>query len=300
MTSKIKLTFLGTSDSVPSMSRNHSSILLNYYGENILVDCGEGTQRQFRKAGLNPCKIDKILITHWHGDHVLGLPGLLQTLSLSGYNKTLEIYGPRGSKKYLEAMLNVFVFVEKINIVVKEVSGKFFETKDFLLKSQKLYHRTPCNAYCFIEKEKIKIDKSKLKKSELVEGPHIQKLKEGKDITFKGKKFKSKDFVYTEKGKKICFVLDTRFNKKIIDFVKDSDLLVCEACFSKELEEHAKEYYHLTAEQAGEIANLGKVKKLVLTHISQRYEQNFKVILDEAKKNFKNTKIVKDFDVFEV
>ena len=86
-----KITFLGTSDQIPSRSRNHTSILLTYEGENILIDCGEGTQRQFRKANLNPCKITKILISHWHGDHVLGLPGLLSTLALSGYNKTLHI-----------------------------------------------------------------------------------------------------------------------------------------------------------------------------------------------------------------
>ncbi len=87
----IKITFLGTSDQIPSAKRNHTAILLTYKGENILVDCGEGTQRQFRKARLNPCKITRLLITHWHGDHVLGIPGLLKTLALSGYNKTLSI-----------------------------------------------------------------------------------------------------------------------------------------------------------------------------------------------------------------
>ena len=92
MTAKIKLTFLGTADQIPSANRNHTSMLLTYGGENILIDCGEGTQRQFRKAHLNPCKITRILITHWHGDHVLGLPGLLQTLAASDYNKTLYIY----------------------------------------------------------------------------------------------------------------------------------------------------------------------------------------------------------------
>ena len=108
MASSIKLTFLGTADQIPSADRNHTAILLTYEGENMLVDCGEGTQRQFRKAGLNPCKITKILITHWHGDHVLGLPGLLSTLSLSGYNKKLYIYGPKGTKEYVREMLRVF------------------------------------------------------------------------------------------------------------------------------------------------------------------------------------------------
>ena len=127
----IKITFLGTSDSIPSAERNHTAILLTYYGENILVDCGEGTQRQFRKAGLNPCRITRILITHWHADHILGIPGLLKTLVLSGYNKTLFIYGPRGTKILMKALLKLFAFKGEYPIDVEEVDDKFFETKDF-------------------------------------------------------------------------------------------------------------------------------------------------------------------------
>ncbi|KKK90177.1 hypothetical protein LCGC14_2725720, partial [marine sediment metagenome] len=143
----IKLTFLGTSASIPSAERNHTAILLTYYGENILVDCGEGTQRQFRKARLNPCKITRILITHWHADHILGIPGLLKTLALSGYNKTLFIYGPKGTKILMKTLLKLFAFKGEYNIKVEEVNEKFFETKDFYLKTKKMTHRVPCNAY---------------------------------------------------------------------------------------------------------------------------------------------------------
>ena len=108
---KIKITFLGTSDSIPTKERNHTSILLNYKNENILIDCGEGTQRQFKKANLNPCRLTSILITHWHGDHILGLPGLLQTLAMQNYNRTLKIYGPRNTKKFAEEIMKMFVFV---------------------------------------------------------------------------------------------------------------------------------------------------------------------------------------------
>ncbi|MEA3414122.1 MAG: MBL fold metallo-hydrolase, partial [Nanoarchaeota archaeon] len=123
----VKIIFLGTADSIPSKNRNHISVLLNYEGENILFDCGEGTQRQFRKAGLNPCKITKILISHWHGDHILGLPGLLSTLALSGYNKELQIYGPKGIKEKINSMLVLFNFKRDYKIIVKEISkGVFF------------------------------------------------------------------------------------------------------------------------------------------------------------------------------
>ncbi len=301
MAEKIKLTFLGTSDAVPTKKRNHTSIYLQYKNENILIDCGEGTQRQFKKAGLSAYKINKILITHWHGDHVLGLPGLLQSFALNEYNKTLKIYGPKGTKKYLQEMLKAFKFAgDKFKIEVREVSGKFLENEEFFIEANKLKHGTPTNSYSFILKDKIKINKEKLKKSKLPEGKHLSELQKGKDITYKEKKFKAKDLTYKEKGKKISFVFDTGYFQEIKNYVKDSDILVCESTYSKELENEAKERNHLTAEQAGKIAKQSKSKKLLLTHISGRYENNFKKILEEAKQEFKNTEIVKDFDKFEI
>jgi len=296
----IKLTFLGTSAAIPSAEKNHTAILLTYYGENILVDCGEGTQRQFRKAGLNPCKITRILITHWHGDHILGIPGLLKTLALSGYNKTLFIYGPRGTKIMMKALLKLFAFKGEYPIKVEEVDGKFFETKEFYLKAKKMTHGVPCNAYIFVKKGQIRIDKQKLKKTKLPSGPLLQKLKHGKNISHKGKKYLAKDLTFEEGDKKISFVLDTSMNRQVASFVKDSDLLICEANFSSEDKVKAEEYKHLTARQAAEIAKKSKSKKLLLTHISQRYENNLKKILDEAKKVFKNSHLVKDLDVVEV
>ena len=117
MADKIKLTFLGTSSAVPTKSRNHPSILLQYKEQNLLFDCGEGTQRQFRKAKLNPCKLTKIFISHWHGDHILGLPGLLQTLALNGYNNVLEIYGPLGTKQKMKNLFDFFFKFLFTNII---------------------------------------------------------------------------------------------------------------------------------------------------------------------------------------
>lgn len=296
----IKVIFLGTSDQIPSAERNHSSILLNYNGENILVDCGEGTQRQFRKAKLNPCKITRLLITHWHGDHILGIPGLLSTLALSGYRKTLFIYGPKGTKIFVRDLLRVFGFKRKYKIKVEDVEGKFFETKDFYLEAEKMSHGIPCNAYSFVKKGLIRIDKMKLKKSKLPSGPLLQKLKKGKNISYKGKKYLAKNLTFSEGDKKVSFVLDTLNNKKIVPFVKNSDLLICESSFSSDLQQKAKEHLHLTSKQAGDIAKKSKSKKLILTHLSQRYEKNMKKILNEAKEIFKNSFLVKDLDEVEV
>src|SRR3990172_1058393 len=212
MADKIKITFLGTGSMIPDEKRGHPAFLISHKGENILVDCGEGTQIQFRKAKLNPCKITRILITHWHGDHTFGLPGLLRTLSTSGYHKKLYVYGPKGIKKHFDEMFQAFGGVEGFHVEVREVSGKFFENADFYLEAEKMIHVQPCNEYNFIEKDKLRIDKAKMKKHKIAPGKHIQELKQGKDITYNGKKYSAKNFVYGEKGKKVSFVLDTLFN----------------------------------------------------------------------------------------
>lgn len=295
----IKLTFLGTSDAFPSVERNHTSILLSYKDENILIDCGEGTQRQFRKARLNPHKVTRLLITHWHGDHVLGIPGLLQTLVFNGYNKTLFIYGPKGIKENIKKILELFPSQKKLEISIQEVNGKFFENEDFFLEAEKMTHGIPCNAYTFVKKDVLRIDKKKLEETKL-QGPVLKQLKNGKDISYQGKKYKAKDFTYLEKGKKISFVLDTSFNDRIIPFVKNSDLLICESTFGEDLAELADEYKHLTVKKVAEIAKKSKSKKLVLTHISQRYSRDLKLVLDSCKKIFKNSVLAKDFDTFEI
>lgn len=275
-------------------------MLLTYGGENILIDCGEGTQRQFRKVKLNPCKVTRLLITHWHGDHVFGIPGFLSTLALSGYNKTLYIYGPKGTKEFMKDLLKIFRFTKEYKLVVEEVSGKFLETKDFYIEAKPMEHGIPTNAYCFVKKGLIRIDKKKLEKSKLPNGPLLKNLSEGKDITYKGKKYKSKDLTFVDGDLKVCFVLDTKDNPKIVGFAKDSDLLVCESSFGEELKEKAKEHLHLTASQAATIAKKAKVGELVLTHIGGRYEKDTKALENEAKKIFKKVKVARDFDVFEI
>ena len=300
MASKIKIHFLGTSAQIPSAKRNHTAVLLNYKDENILIDCGEGTQRQFRKAQLNPCRITKILITHIHGDHVFGLPGLLSTLNFSGYNKHLKIYCPKGAKKIIEEFIDIEHLKNGFQIKIEEVLGKFYENEEFYLEAESMQHGIPTNAYNFVIKSKLRIDKLKLKKHKIPEGPLLKNLKQGKDIVYDGKKYKAKDLIYLEEGKKISFVLDTVFNNKIVKFVKDADLLICDASFSSENVKEAKEHMHLTAKQDGEIAKSAKAKKLILTHISQRYDNKLKDLLDDAKKEFKNVSIAEDFSEFEI
>ncbi len=297
---KIPITFLGTSQAIPTKTRNHTSILLTYKNENILVDCGEGTQRQIRIANINPCKITRLLITHWHGDHVLGIPGLLQTLALNNYQKTLYVYGPKGTKIFMNELKKIFIPVKKIKIEINEVSGKFYENSDFVLTALPLVHEAPCNGYFFNEKDRLRINKEKLKKLKLPNSPEIANLLKGKDIKINNKTIKSKDITYKEFGKKISFVLDTKLCENIKKITKNSDLAIIESTYSDKEKELADEYKHLTSIQAARVAKEGKVKQLILTHLSQRYEYREDIILKKEKKIFSNTKIAHDFMKVEV
>jgi len=301
MVEKIKLTFLGTGSAIPTAKKNHPSVLLQYKNENILIDCGEGTQKQFRIAKLNPCKLTRILITHWHGDHVLGLPGLLQTLMLNNYNKTLKIYGPQGTKRMMQLYIGLFAHKgEKFPIEVHEVSGKFIDEKEFSIQTAKAEHDTPTLAYSFIIKEKTRLNKEKLKKLKLENSPLLAELQKGKTVKISGKTIHGKNFIYKEPQRKITFIMDTLYHKKLIQFSKNSDLLITESTYSEQEKSLAIEHKHLTSTQAAQIAKKSKSKKLILTHLSQRYEANPKQILNQAKKIFPKTQIAEDFLEVEV
>jgi ribonuclease Z len=297
---KIPIIFLGTSQAIPTEKRNHTAVLLKYKDETILIDCGEGTQRQFRKAKINPCKLTRILITHWHGDHILGLPGLFQTLALSNYNKTLHIYIPKGTSKYIDLIFKIFVFQGKIKYEIHECDkGKILETKDFFIESEKMFHGPPTLAYSFTEKEKLRINKEKIKRLK-IHGKIISELQKGKDIVWNNKKIKAKDLTYKQEGKKITIIMDTCINNNMLKIAKNSDLLITESTYAEKEASLAKEKNHLTASQAAQIAKKSKSKKLILTHLSQRYDNNEGIILNEAKKIFKNTFLAEDLMKVEV
>jgi ribonuclease Z len=294
----MKITFLGTGAMLPTKERNPSAILISYKEEGILIDCGEGTQKQFRLAGISPTKITKLLITHWHGDHVLGIPGLMQSLGISNYTKKLEIYGPKGSKNFLKNMLNGLSFRFRINCELKEIdSGRFFENDDFYLTADKVKHSIDCLAYSFIEKDKLKININYTKRFGLTQHPLLGELQRGKDIIYNGKKIKVKDATTIKKGKKICFILDTYYNKELINIAKNSDLLISESTWLEKDKLIDKE--HLSAKDSGILAKKSKVKKLILTHFSQRYKK-LDEVLNECKKEFKNVELANDLISFEI
>ncbi len=293
---RIEIIFLGTGCMVPTPERNHQAIFLKYEDQGILLDCGEGTQRQLKIAGIKPSKVTKIFISHWHGDHVLGLPGLLQSLNASEYEGVLEIYIPKVYKKNYELMLRAFEFDFNMEtrLVFFDGDMKIFENSKFILEVMELEHGIRTWGINFIEKDRRKIKIKEVEKAGIPQGPLLGKLQAGEDIVWKGKKYYAKDLTYVIKGKKISYIADTVLNKKCDKLVEDADLLICESAFDSELEEKAIAYKHMTAKQAGLLANRAGVKKLVLTHISQRYKTPEKII-EDAKDVFDNVECSYDF-----
>jgi len=293
-----EITFLGTGCMQPTKTRNHAGVLLSYKKENILFDCGEGIQRQMRIAGVKPAKITRLCITHWHGDHVFGIPGMLSSMGADRMGQdeeqVLHIYGPKGSKVYLTNMFKSFAAKDIIPYEVHEVSaGKAYEDEDFILEVQKLEHSVPCIGYSFREKDKLRIDVVKANKLGL-EGPILGKLQQGKDIMLKGKKIKARDVTYATLGKKISYVTDTVPCKGADILAKDADLLICEGTHLDEIREKSEKSRHMTVRQAALIASENNVQKLVITHISQRYKMSSEII-EEARMYFDSSVVAEDF-----
>jgi ribonuclease Z len=296
----ISVTLLGTSCMVPTKERNVSGFYLDYNGEGILVDCGEGTQRQMNIANINRNKVRKMLITHWHGDHVSGILGLIQTISNSIESATLEIFGPVETRKRFKSLLDSTYFgnLGKLKISITEIDCKtittFYENENYYLEAIPLEHGIPTLGYRFVEKDRRRIAVSKVKKLGIPESPLLGKLQNGESITYKGKTHTSDELTYIVPGKKVAFVMDTSYTKSALDIAKDADLLICESTYMDKHDEKGEKNKHLTVKQAAYIANHANVKKLVLTHFSQRYKEG-KEIEEEARDIFSESYAGFDF-----
>ncbi|HHE36464.1 MAG TPA: ribonuclease Z [Candidatus Woesearchaeota archaeon] len=295
----MEITILGTSCMVPTKERNVQAIYIEYKGEGILLDCGEGTQRQMNIAGINRNKVRKILITHWHGDHVSGLIGLLQTISNNENPQRVTLFGPIQTKQRILYMLKSVGFEHnKLRLDVKELNPrgveKVFQNKDYYIECAYMDHRMPCLGYSIVEKNKRKINMTKAKKLGLREGPLIGKLQRGQIITFKGRTIKPEDVSYIQKGKKLTVILDTLPCTNAYELAKNADLLIAEAAYLAELEEKGQEYKHLTTKDAALIATKANVNKLIITHFSQRYKTT-RELQDEIRTFFKNSRAAYDF-----
>lgn len=296
---KIKIVFLGTAASTPTKERGLSSVALKFKGEWLLFDCPEGTQRQMMTCGVSYLKIRSIFISHLHADHVLGLAGLIATMSTHQRDYPLNIFGPKGIKKSVEMMIRSTVMNTAFELQFHELKkGIALEEKDFFVRSFPLNHEIECFGFSFKQEDKLgEFSRKKALDLGIPEGPLWGKLQNGETIEVKGKKFFPKDVLDTQKaetGTKISVVFDTRPAKSYFNEIKESDVLIHEATFSHEMLTRAIKTKHSTAQEAGKVAAETACKKLVLTHISARHKEEQK-LENEARKEFGDVTVAKDF-----
>ncbi|MCL5976071.1 MAG: ribonuclease Z [Candidatus Parvarchaeota archaeon] len=280
----IEGTFIGTSSAFPTVKRNHPAVYIMINGERMLFDCGEGTQRQIRKAGLSP-SIDSIFITHWHGDHSLGLGGIIQSLNMMKSNKRLNIFGPSGTEQGIKNILMTYRFYNQLDIKSKSINApkekKIFERDKYTVSAINIEHSVKCLAYKIKEKDVRNISVEKLAENGIKSGKFLSKLKEGKDVIYNGIKLKYKDFTYLKKGKSLAYVTDLRYNRNVIPFIKSVDTLIIESTFGEEFQK-SYEFFHLNIKEAISLAKSSGAKEVFFVHTSQRYENDDSLVKSAA------------------
>jgi len=295
----MRVIFLGTAGSVPTQARSLPAVFLKRQNEQLMFDCGEGVQRQMVKAKVGFHKKMKIFISHMHGDHVLGLPGLLQTMALMDRQRKLEIYGPEGIKQFLEWVRESLQFGLTFPVEIHEVYdvGVICEEKDYTVEAARSNHVVSGFAYAFVEKPRPgKFYPEKARALGVPEGELWSKLQHGDKVKLSNGLVISPEAVLglPRKGRKIVYTGDTRPFRGFAKFAAGADLVVHDSTFDDALGEKAELDGHSTPSQAAQQAKRAKAKKLVLTHISARYA-DAGLLLEQARKVFKNTVVAEDF-----
>jgi ribonuclease Z len=295
-----ELTFLGTSASVPSADRNHPGLLVEAGGHRIMVDCGEGTQRQLLRSGAGFRRLDRLLLTHGHLDHVLGIPGLFSTLRLRQSTDAMKIHGSPGTLDIVRRMLAGLWGEERAPIPLQLIpltDGRILDTGGFTVDCFAVRHRdTESFAFSFESTARRHLVPDRLSALGVPDGPVRGHLAEGRAVVLAdGRTIDSKDVLAPPQvQKKLAIVGDTETIEGLAGHVRDADLLVIEATFLERDAAMALEYGHLTAAKAAELAAASGVKRLVLTHISGRYAEE--EILAEATKIFPDSRVAADLD----
>jgi ribonuclease Z len=300
-----EIIFLGTSASAPSIKRGLSAQVVKHDEYRFLIDCGEGTQRQILQAGIGFKRLNQILITHGHLDHILGLAGLLSTFMRWETIDNLEIYGPRGALERVDDLLTRVVLrgarPPMPLRLIPLTPGKFFEIEDMTVSAFPVHHRASDSlGYLFEEKSRRPFLAEKADALGVPAGPVRRDLVEGKTIVLADGRSVGPEDVLGEAraGTKLVHVGDVGETESLVEIARGADGLVIEATYMEEERDMARQYSHMTARMAAELALKAGVEKLYLTHISRRYRE--KDVLVEAQQVFPNTVVVRDFDTFTV
>ena len=300
----LRVVFLGTGGSVPTVGRSLPSLVLRLPREQLMFDCGEGVQRQMVKAKVGFHRLSKIFVSHLHGDHVLGLPGLLQTMALLGREQKLEVYGPEGTAGFLECVKESLQFGLTFTVEIREICGDgvVCEEENYVVEAVRSNHVVEGWSFAFVEKPRAgRFYPEKARKLGVPEGELWSQLQRGVAVELAGGRVVQPEEIVgsMRKGRKIAYSGDTRPFEAFVGFAADADLMVHESTFDDALAEKAEADGHSTPSQAALQAKRAGAKKLALTHISARYP-NAELLLEQAKKVFEDTVVAEDFLVLEL
>ncbi|MCO7318483.1 ribonuclease Z [Riemerella anatipestifer] len=302
----VHLTILGFNSAIPTVNSSTTSQLLEVQERYFLIDCGEGAQVQLRRAKAKFSKINHIFISHLHGDHCFGLPGLIASFRLLGRETPLHIYGPKGIQEMLETIFRITETQRGFEVIYHELEGnqsvKIYEDHKVEVFTIPLNHRIYCNGYLFREKPKERhLNMEEISKYPEIETCDYHSLKKGKDFTLSDG-FVLKNEVLTtppQPSVSYAFCSDTRYLESIVPIIKGVDVLYHEATFLHDLKEMADYTGHTTALEAATIAQKAGVKKLILGHFSNRYA-DLNVFTDEARTVFPNTFLPKMLETIKI
>jgi ribonuclease Z len=291
----LRVTFLGTSAGMPTRARNVASVAVTLDGRVLLFDCGEGTQHQLMRSAVRFGAIEAIFLTHLHGDHLFGLPGLLSSMSLNAREKPLALYGPEGLAAFMRALP---LYHTSFDVEIHEIAAARVRRADgYAVDAAPLVHSAPCFAFRIVEDDHPgEFDVARAAALGLPPGPDYGRLQRGETVG----DIKPSDVLGpTRPGRRIVYCTDTRPCDAAVELARGADLLIHEATYGADMAAEAIERFHSTAVEAAEVARDAGVAQLVITHISPRYT-DAAVLLDEARAVFPSTELASDLAVFEV
>lgn len=293
------LTVLGCSSQVPTRHRNHNGYLVRWDGEGLLFDPGEGTQRQFIYAGVTPTTVTRVFITHFHGDHCLGMAGMFQRLSLDRVPHVVHLYYPASGQEYLDRLRRASIYRDHLKVEYHPITeeGVVDETPTFRIEARRLDHPVPTFGYRIQEPDSRRFDKDRLHELGL-DGPLVGRLHREGQVEHEGRVVRMEDVSHEHRGLGFAFVMDTRMTPKAVELAQGADVLVCESTFLDDAAAMAREYGHLTVGEAASIARDGGVGTLVLAHFSQRYRKMS--LFEKAARKVFDGKIVVAKDLLQI
>ncbi len=292
------LTILGCSSQQPTRFRNHGAYLFRWNDEGLLFDPGEGTQRQFIYANVAPPVVTRIFVSHFHGDHCLGLGSILMRLNLDKVTHPIHCYYPASGKKYFDRLRFGTIYHELITVIEHPVfeAGLVHDDGHFRIEATFLEHGVDNIGWRVTEPDTRKFDKAKLL-AHGIRGPLVKELEEKGELIVNGNRVKLEDVSHVRPGDSIAVVIDTRYCKNAVEIARDARILLCESTYQEEHKDLAHKHFHLTARQAAGIAKEANAEELILTHFSARY-QFLNGFENEARSVFPNSHAADDLKVF--